>query len=526
MSNPNPPPAPPRWFPWVGVLALAGYGLFLAHHGTVAAGGSDSSGYLNSARLLASGHLDTPLRLPSGFGAPEQLPGADFQPLGFLARSDPPRLVPTYPTGLPLQFAFAATFLGWTWGPLLVAIAAALAAVGLAYMLGRELGLHWTLAAAAAVVLAASPVFLFASFQPLSDTPATAWCLAAVFAALRSGRRSSGSTGVPPARAGSASFSSSACRWAMLCGAAFGMAVLVRPTNLVLLPALVVLLGSYGRPLVSAALAGLPFAAWLASYNHHQYGGVLQTGYPPWRETFDLAHLAPTARRFLGWLAVLMPTVLLVLPLAARRGPGHRGREWLALALWFGAITGLYLCYPVSQESWLNLRFILPAFPALILMGMLGVEALARFSPFHGDRWRAAAAVILAGWAVGGSWHQSPARGVFHVRQYEAAYTAAGEAAREQFAARSIVLCFQTSGAVHFYTGFPVLRWDRLTPDSFAARARAAQQAGLAVHAVLFPQEEKEALAERCPGPWRQLATVAGINLWQLEPGGTTRPNP
>jgi hypothetical protein len=56
MSNPNPPAAAachPRTVVWIGCLALALYGGFLSYHTTVVAGGADSSGYLNSAKLFA-----------------------------------------------------------------------------------------------------------------------------------------------------------------------------------------------------------------------------------------------------------------------------------------------------------------------------------------------------------------------------------------------------------------------------------------------------------------------------------------
>lgn len=58
MSNPNPSahPAPaPRWVVAVALFALAAFGVFLATPTTTVAGGSDSSGDLNRARLLASG---------------------------------------------------------------------------------------------------------------------------------------------------------------------------------------------------------------------------------------------------------------------------------------------------------------------------------------------------------------------------------------------------------------------------------------------------------------------------------------
>lgn len=265
MSNPNPPvslPRAPRWFVWLGLLALAAYAVFLARNTTVAAGGSDSSGYLNSARLLASGRLQSELRVPPEFGAGETLNRAHFTPNGFFPHPNNPHLPPTYPPGLPLHFAAAAKVAGCNLGPWIVELGGAVAAVWLCYLVARELGLDPALAAAGAIALAVCPLFLFTSFPPLSDTLATAWCLATVFAALR-------------ARQGLA--------WAAGCGVFLAIAVLVRPTNIVILPALLVLIGFEWRRFLALAVPGLPFALWLGYYNHALYGGAMRSGYGEWK---------------------------------------------------------------------------------------------------------------------------------------------------------------------------------------------------------------------------------------------------
>jgi hypothetical protein len=217
---------------------------------------------------------------------------------------------------------------------------AATSAVWLCYLVARELGLSAGLAAAGAIILGVFPVFLFTSVQTLSDTPATAWSLATLFAALRSrGHRA----------------------WAVAAGASLAMAVLVRPTNLLLGPALLVLLGLDWRRLALFVLGGLPGAAWLAFYNHALYGHPLRSGYGgDIFAAFALSHGAPTALHFAKWLALLLPAVVLILPFAALTRGGTRRREWLALTLAFAAITGCYAFYEVSHEVWWCLRFILP----------------------------------------------------------------------------------------------------------------------------------------------------------------------
>lgn len=495
MSNPNAPTRPRAWWRGLGAIALLGYAVFLAFHSAPVAGGSDSSGYLNSARLLAAGKLLTDLRSPPEFGPAASLDPMHFLPQGFFPAREPGRLTPTYPTGLPLHFAAAGKLLGWKLGPLAVMLLAGISAVWLCYQAARDLGVDRSLAGAGAVALAVCPVFLFTSIQPLSDTLATAWTLAALCAALR-GRRSAG--------------------WAAAGGLAFALGVLVRPTNLVLAPAFLVILGLQWKTLLCFIAGGLPGAAWFAGYNHHLYGSAFRSGYGDIFAAFALRYGAPTALHFARWLALLLPSVLLVLPFAALRDRGTRTREWYALLLAFLTTTGLYAFYEVSHEVWWCLRFILPVIPALILAGLLGTEVLVRKSSAP-SRWRAVAAGVLVIWAIGASAYWSPRLGVFQMKHFERAYAEGSMAARERLPREALVVSFAFSGALYFYTEHAVLRWDQLPPEAFGRYVTAAQQAGRPICAVLFDWEEKDAF-RRCPGPWQRLANVGNVALWQMAP--------
>ena len=507
MSNPNPPvhPAPaPRWFVGLAVLFLTVYGLFLATHATTVAGGSDSSGYINSARLLAAGHLQAELRVPAEFGPPSGLNRALFAPHGFFPHPGNAQLPPTYPVGLPLHFAVAGQLLGWHLGPLSVELGSALAALCLCYLLGRELGIGPFLAAAGAAVLGTCPVFIFTSIQPLSDTLATTWTLATVYTAVRA-RRHRG--------------------WAAASGVAFAVAVLVRPTNAVLLPALVVLLGCDWRRLTLVALGGAPGALWLGYYNHTLYGGALRSGYLDWRAAFSSDYAPPTLLHFAHWLGLLLPAVLVVLPLAAPLARDFRNRTLVALALWFSALVAVYACYEVSREVWWCLRFILPALPALILAALLGLEALAqRLAATHRTAFLAATTAVLVVWAVAGSTYWTNRLGVLYTKGYEQVYADAGDAAKKLFPKDALVLSLNTCGALYAYTDFAILRWEQLDPTQFARFAALAQTAGRPICAVLFDTEEKDALRERCPGQWTRVRSVKNVGLWRLAPPPTPVP--
>ena len=499
MSNPNPPSgrARARWPLFVGIAALALYAVFLSRHAAVVAGGADSSGYLNSARLFLEGRLQAPLRAPPELGPAASLDAMHFLPQGFFPSRERGLLNPTYPTGLPLHLAAAHAVLGARAGTLFILIGAAVAAVALMYRAARDLGLDRSLAAAGAVTLAAFPVFLFTSIQPLSDTLATAWSLAALVAGLRA---------------------SSSARWAGVAGGAFAMATLVRPTNLLLAPALLILVGLSPRRLLAFAAGGLPGAAWLAWYNHALYGHPLASGYGNIGAAFAIHHGAPTAVHFAKWLALLLPTFLLALPFAAIARREFRDRRLAALAVGFVAITGCYAFYEVSHEVWWCLRFILPAVPALILAGLLGAEALA-CGP--GARWprafRPAVAGVIAGWAAVAAIHWAPRLAVFEMRRYEQAYADGSSAALTRFSPGALVVCSAFSGSLYYYTPFAVLRSDQIGPEGFTQHAERLRAAGREIGAVLFESEEAEAF-RRCPGNWTRVTRVGNVGLWRLAP--------
>jgi len=498
MSNPNPPTSPggsPVRGIWIGIVALAGFAVFLLHHGTVVVGGADSSGYFNSARLFTEGRMLTSLRAPAALAEAAREQPMQFLPLGFMPGADRTLLTPTYPTGLPLLLAGASRIAGWETGARIVFVGAALGAVWLCYVAGRLLGLDRALAAAGAVMLGACPVFLFTSVQPLSDTLATTATLAALVALLRA------QGGAPT--------------WAAVGGAAMALAVLVRPTNLLLAPAFLILLGWQRRSWLLFILGGAPGALWQAFYNHHLYGSALRSGYGNIFDAFATAHGWPTAVHFAKWLALLLPTIVLVLPLAGLMSTGLARRNLVALGVAFAAVTGCYLFYEVSHEVWWCLRFILPVIPALLLAALLGVDALARGPARLWPNFRAWAAVALAGWSVAQSAYWSPRLSVYLMRHYEQAYGDGITMAQPLLAGDAPVLCLAFSGALYFHTGCPVLRWDQLDQATFQRYARMTAAAGRPVQALLFEAEEKEAF-QRCPGGWTRVARTGNVGLWRL----------
>ena len=143
----------------VAILFLA-YAVVLFHHTVFAVGGSDSSGYLNAARLFSQGRVTERIR-----GLERLSLGPDFSeslhPARLLART-PARHDGSQLSPRPaLQMAAAGLVGGWSRAPFLVSPIAALACLVLMYLLGRELGLPPLLAVAGSALLGFAPVFVF-----------------------------------------------------------------------------------------------------------------------------------------------------------------------------------------------------------------------------------------------------------------------------------------------------------------------------------------------------------------------------
>ena len=161
------------------------------------------------------------------------------------------RMISIYPIGLPLHMAAGVLLLGWRYGPFVINPLLGTLSLLLIYLVGRQLGLPRAYAVAGAAILAVNPTFVFMASQPMSDALAMFWGLVLISAALR-------------ARVND--------KWALLAGAAFGVAFLVRPTNVLLLLPLAFCLPLKPRTLLLFGLGGLPLAVVFGIYNYAAFG--------------------------------------------------------------------------------------------------------------------------------------------------------------------------------------------------------------------------------------------------------------
>jgi 4-amino-4-deoxy-L-arabinose transferase-like glycosyltransferase len=479
---------------FVASAAFLAYAWLLFWHASFSVGGSDSSGFANAARLILAGRVVEPVEALKHLGLPPDFVRL-FIPLAFEPGPRPGTMVPFYPPGFPLHVAFAGLVGGWNYGPFVVSPLAALASVFLIYLVGRELGLSRLFATAGAAVLALCPVFVFMAEQPMGDIAATMWSLAAVLFALRSRRREA---------------------WAAAAGAAFGIAVMVRPTNALLLFPIAFAIRLRPRTLLWFLLGGAPFAAVLLVWNQLAFGSPFRIGYSSLGEGFSLSNFAVRFRHYGGWLAKLMSPLLLAGWVLAAVDRRLNARNRFLLLSWFGGFF-LFYCFWVAYDAWWYTRFLLPSLPALILASLL--VARDGLSPQHGGRGvllrRSLAALLLAiVLLVEGSWIRR-----FDVLKFgegERLYPDASRWAESQVPPRSLVVSMQMSGALKYYTNLTPVRWDWIQPAQVPLLRERAQAEGYQWFALLVPFENEE-LQKRLPWGWTKMGMLRDVTLWRLD---------
>lgn len=474
-----------RAAPW---LSLAAYAILLWHHVDSTAGPNDSGGYLNSAKLLASHHLTAAPRPVLPGPLPSDL--TPILPITFVASPDG-RMAPTYPIGFPLIVATVAQII-----PLAAAVPLTIwleicLGVWITYLLAREFDLSVGWSWFAGAIIGLSPVYLFQALQPQSDGPALLWVSLAIYLAWTSARH--------PSRA-------------LLAGLATALAVLIRPSNaLCLLPLALCFWGQRRRALLWV-LGGIPGAAFQFWVNHRLYGHGLSTGYGDAGEVssgFGLRFALLTWQSYARWLPAFF-TPLIGLSLAGPWIPTLPRRSRLVLGVWAGLFVLFYTFYWCTYDNWYNMRFILPAAPALVILGLWTTRwILARLPvPLWG---RAAAVCVLLAFSV----RRSIQERVFYWMAVNHVHAEASLWARDHLPANAVVVGRHITGSLFYYSDLAFLRTDTPLAQS-PATYTALAQAGRPVYALTFHWERqgfkwgsgKGDGYPNAPGNWQRLATL------------------
>ncbi len=444
-------------------VSLATLLLGIAYGSRVAAG-ADAYGYVSQAALWRNGAV----AVPSPLATTARWPDAPWSltPLGYRPAVTAGAMVPIYPAGLPLTMAAAEAIGGERAAYVVVPLLGAVA-VWLTFVLGRVLA-GAAAGLLAAVSLVASPAFLFQLMLPMSDVPAMTWWLAAI-------------VGAADGRAPSL----------VIAGVSTALAVLTRP-NLVFLAipvgVLVALVATDAaqrrrRVLVWGALASVGAFA-VAVINARLYGSPLSSGYDRLDNLYSWAFISPNTVRYGGWLLTTQTPFIaagVLAPWLLRRQGQDRNSVTALWALIFAAaVIAAYLVY-LPFDNWTFLRFLLPAYPLLLVSAAVAAATLTASAPRR-PAILAALALLLV---THGLWQ---GRLAFRVARDESRYKAAATVV-SRLTPDAVVVSNLHSGSVRYYADRLTLRYEWLGADAYAPALQYFHDRGRPVYALLDEAE-------------------------------------
>jgi hypothetical protein len=368
-------------------------------------------------------------------------------------------------------------------------------AIWATYLLGERLA-GPAVGASAAVLLAASPTFLFEVVSPTSDIPCTAWW--ALGLALLMFER----------------------RWtALSAGISVGFAILTRP-NLVPLaavPAAVLVWRSIpsrsgrspadGGTTADATTRMLLFAAGavpaciaVALINRLLYGSALATGYGPIDSLYSWSFFWKNLARYPSWIVqteTVFVLLALIAPFVLKPDPSMPGREqhprrlavvWLS----FIALNVLMYLFYLPWEEWWYVRFLMPAYPPMLALTAAALWTLAAplegFVP--GTQGLLAAMVIAAVLWHGAAF--SVERGAQLQWIAEQRYKTVGTYVDATLPHRAALICMQHSGSARYYSGRITVRYDVIEPPDLALVVGQLRRLGYVPYILLEDWEEPQ----------------------------------
>jgi hypothetical protein len=262
-----------------------------------------------------------------------------------------------WPIGGTFAFALAYRVMGeeglYLVNPLMSLLA--LAATGwLAWELFRDSEQRAWIVALSIAILATSHTLFDWATVPMVDAQAALFSVLAVGLSLRGAQRSN----LPLSG---------------LIGLSLGMAYFVRHTQVLIAPAILILLwrAARVRALIVIALAAVFVAALDLWYHQFAFGGLLAVESTE-LNLFSLSAVGATASAMLDQLLAAREFGWLVpfLLYGAHRLARDKRAEFILLALWVIALVAFHLPYPA-----LRLRDLLPEFPPLVIVTAFGVVA-------------------------------------------------------------------------------------------------------------------------------------------------------
>ncbi len=447
-------------------------------YGALVAGGSDAYGYLSQADAWAAGtfRFDEPLIREFAGRVDRDV----FVPLGYRAVDETGTVVPMYPPGLPMVMSVFHRLAGREAVFYVVPLLAGLAIVA-TYVMGLRLG-GKAIGVAGAALLATSPAFLFQlTAAPMSDVPVTAWWALALALVLFDHLGA-----------------------ALLAGLAVSLAILTRPNlaPLAMIPvASLVWEGLRARARLRRVLlraatysAGvIPGCVVIGVLHWAWYGSPFKSGYGSIETIYHWQNALPNLARYPRWVAESQ-TPLVALAFAApmlvsrvsqtgRVGGDARviATSWIGLML---LVLASYLLYE-AFNAWWFVRFMLPAFPPLLVLTTVSIVALSlRLPPLPRVLVPSVLIAVMA-------WHgltYATDHAAFNART-ERKYAAVADYVSKRLPRNAALLSMQHSGSIRYYSGRATVRFDHIAPGQLESTLAALTDAGYRPYILVEPWE-------------------------------------
>lgn len=491
-----------RWAPLLAI-GLAVYTCVIGlRFGIFVASGADAYGYVSQADLWLKGDLTIEQPLA------RELPWNDadwtLAPLGYRPAVSGGAIVPVYAPGLPMLMAGARLACG-DCGPYLVVPLLGALLVWLTYRLGERVATR-NVGLAAAALMASSPAFLVMLVSPMSDVPVAAFLV--------------GALGVTLSRVRGRAF------WT---GLTVSAALMVRP-NLVPLAAiflafLVAWETDWRQRFRTAAAFGLgilPAVAAIALLHTHLYGAPWKSGYGDLEGLYAWRFALTNIPRYTRWLVETHTPLILffIVPIVVSHRLDRDRRDTTRFLAAFGA--GVWLCYLfyIPFEEWSYLRFVLSAFPPLLLLAIAGWDLAARrLRPLYRN-------VVMVGVAGGVIGYQVSLVQDSYLLRYgegESAYISVARHVAETLPENAVVLSMMHSGSLRFYAGRLTLRYDLLDPAWWPRALDVLTAKGYRPYVLLTDFEEPKfrrrfGLSDAPDAPGLLIAEVEGSGVRLYDP--------
>jgi len=492
----------------IGVVGLIIYGSVMIWRAGYVVNSSDAYAYGSLAKNLSQLKVTEPVKELAEFNLSQDYIGL-FLPLAHFPGHEPGTMSNVVSIGLPLQMVAMASIFGWDIGPFLIGPLSATLSILLIYLIGLEFGLSRKLSAAGGVLLGIFPITVQHGLILMSDVPAMLWSMVTVFAALRSRKNP---------------------HWAIAAGFAFGVSILIRPPNALLLFPVFFALPISIKSLMRFGLGGIPTAVLFFSYNWAAFGSPFEVGYSATgvydHFKFNLPLFTTHLSQFIYWISIQMSPVALFSWGATAVNRSVQWRDRALIISWFAGFYLFYCLYTLEYDYDGHqdfTRFLLPGIPAVVLGFLLTIRYIsdlfiASIDNGHKRAISKFVAPLLLLPVLATSASQIHRNNIYNLGRGVEEHKKAALWAGNIIPQKSLVASSEYSGTVKYYIDRPTLRYDSVTPELWGVIKDRIKGKGYQLYALLLFDEPSIAQL-RIPGKWTLIDTFNGhTTLWRIDP--------